>query len=94
VDGTTINLAIERLGKGPKVYDSTGKEVGRVYQYDPAGGWIEVEKGMFSPKDLFIPVTAVDYLDNSGVHLRVTTDVLKDAFVVQPATVTFVTTTA
>ncbi len=94
VDSTTINLAIQRLGKGPKVYDSTGKEVGRVYQYDPAGGWIEVEKGKLFPRDLFIPVTAVDYLDNDGVHLRVTKDVLQDAFVVQPATVTFVTTTA
>src|SRR5260370_568635 len=93
VDGTRITRAIQRVGKGPKVYGWAGKGVGRVYQYDRAGGWMEVEKGMFSPKDLFIPVTAVDYLDNGGVHLRVTTDVLKNAFVVQPTTVTFVSTT-
>ncbi|MDB5056803.1 MAG: hypothetical protein JWO59_275, partial [Chloroflexi bacterium] len=93
VDSTTINLAIAHLGKGPKVYDSVGEMVGRVYRYDPAGGWIDVEKGEISPKDLFVPVSTVEYLDKDGAHLRVTKDVLKDAFTVQPATVTFVATT-
>jgi hypothetical protein len=93
VDSTTLNLAIERMGRGPKVYDLDGKEIGRVYQFDPVSGWIEVEKGVLFPKDLFIPVTAVEYLDNDGVHLRVTKDVLTNAFVVQPANVTFVATT-
>ncbi|MDB5077326.1 MAG: hypothetical protein JWO42_3505 [Chloroflexi bacterium] len=93
VDSTTINLAITHLGKGPKVYDSVGEMVGRVYRYDPAGGWIDVEKGEISPKDLFVPVSTVEYLDKDGAHLRVTKDVLKDAFTVQPATVTFVATT-
>jgi hypothetical protein len=92
IDSTTISLAMDRLGRGPKVYDAEGKEVGRVYQYDPAGGWMVVEKGTLFPKDLFIPVTAVAYLDADGVHLRVTKDVLKDAFVVQPANVTFIAT--
>jgi hypothetical protein len=92
VDGTTMSLAIERLGKGPKVYDADGKEVGRVYQYDPTTGWLVIEKGVFAPKDLFVPVTAVDYLDSKGVHLRVSKDVLTQAFVVQPANITFVAT--
>jgi hypothetical protein len=92
IDSTNIGLAIDQLGKGPKVYDSEGKELGRVYQYDPAGGWMMVEKGKLFPKDLFIPVTAVAYLDAGGVYLRVPKDVLQDAFVVQPANVTFVTT--
>jgi hypothetical protein len=91
VDGATISLAIDRLGKGPKVYDADGVEIGRVGQYDPSTGWIVVEKGHLAPKDLFIPVTAVAYLDNEGVHLRVTKDVLQDAFVVKPANVAFVT---
>jgi hypothetical protein len=94
VDTSTIGVAVDRLGKGPKVFDLEGKEIGRVYQYDPVGGWIAVEKGAIFPKDLFIPVTAVEYLDDRGVHLRVTKDVLKDAFVVQPANVTFVATVA
>jgi hypothetical protein len=98
VDSTTISLAMERImvrmGQGPKVYDLDGKEIGRVYEFDPASGWIVVEKGMLSPKELFIPVTAVEYLDNDGVHLRVAKDVLKDAFVVKPANVTFVAITA
>jgi hypothetical protein len=92
VDGTTISVAIERLGQGPKVYDLNGKEIGRVYQYDPASGWMVVEKGKLFPKDLYVPVTAVEYLDDDGIHLRVTREVLKDAFVVQPANVTFVAT--
>jgi hypothetical protein len=39
-------------------------------------------------------VTTIEYLDNDGVHLRVTKEVLKDAFVVQPASVTFVAAAA
>jgi hypothetical protein len=93
VDSTTLSLAVERMGRGPKVYDLDGKDIGRVYQFDPVSGWIEVEKGVLFPKDLFIPVTAVEYLDNDGVHLRVTKDVLTHAFVVQPTNVTFVATT-
>jgi hypothetical protein len=94
VDTDTISLAIDRLGRGPKVYDLEGKEIGRVYQYDPVGGWILVEKGFFVPNDLFIPVTAIAYLDDAGVHLRVTQSVLNDVFVVQPANVTFVAAAA
>jgi hypothetical protein len=92
VDSTTINMAIERLGKGPQVYDAAGEKVGRVYMYDPNSGWIVVEKGRISPKELYFPVTLVEYLDDDGVHLRVTKDVLKDAFAVRPASVTFVET--
>jgi osmotically-inducible protein OsmY len=92
VDSTTLSLAMERLGKGPKVYDLDGKEIGRVSRFDPVSGWMVVEKGVWFPKDLFIPVTAVEYLDNAGVHLRVTKEVLTHAFVVQPASVSFVVT--
>jgi hypothetical protein len=93
VDATTINLAIDRLGKGPKVYDADGVEIGRVGQFDPSTGWIVVEKGHLAPKDLFIPVTTVAYLDDDGVHLQVTKDVLQDAFVVKPVNVAFVAVT-
>jgi hypothetical protein len=92
VTNTTLSLAMERMQRGPMVHDADGKEVGRVYEYDPAGGWIVVEKGMLFHKDLFIPVTAVLYLDDDGVHLRMSGDVLKDAFVVKPANVPFVAT--
>jgi hypothetical protein len=77
---------------GPKVYDSLGEKIGRVYQYDSGSGWIVVEKGKMLPQDLYIPVTAVDYLDGEGVHLRVSKDVLNDAFVMQPANATFIAT--
>jgi hypothetical protein len=90
VDGATLSLAIDRLGKGPKVYDAAGAEIGRVGQYDPSTGWLVVEKGHLAPKDLFIPVTAVAYLDDGGVHLRVTQAVLQDAFALKPVNVAFV----
>ena len=92
VDSSTISQVIDHLDNGLNVFDSNHEKVGRVYHHDPAAGWIVVEKGVFS-SDLFIPVTAVEYLDGEGLHLRVTRDVLKDAFVVQPANVTFVATT-
>ena len=89
VDSTTVGPAMELMWKGPTVYDSGGQEVGRVDEYDPDSGWIVVEKGVLSPTDLFIPVTVIEYLDTDGVHLRVTRDVLKDAFAVRPANVRF-----
>jgi hypothetical protein len=91
VDSNTISVAIARLANGLKVYDANGEQIGRVYQYDPSSGWIAVQKGIISSSDLFIPVTAVDYLDGDGVYLRVTKEVLTHAFVVRPANVTFVT---
>jgi hypothetical protein len=93
VDNSTISQAIDRLANGLKVYDSNGETAGRVDRYDPASGWIAVEKGALFPNDLFVPLTAIEYLDYDGVHLRVTKDVLKFAFVVKPATVNFATTT-
>jgi hypothetical protein len=92
VDSNTISVAIGRLANGLKVYDANGEQMGRVYQYDPASGWIVVQKGVFSSSDHFIPVTAVSYLDGDGVYLRVTKEVLTHAFVVRPANVTFVST--
>src|SRR5262249_45044613 len=81
-DSTTISQAIDYMSNGLKVYDSNGDKVGRVYQYVPGSDWIAIEKGLFSTSDLYVPVTAVDYLDGEGAHLRVTKDVLRDAFVV------------
>jgi hypothetical protein len=94
VDSTTLSHAIQRLADGLKVYDSKGEKLGRVQQYDPSTGWMTVEKGAFFPKDLFIPVTAVEYLDGEGAHLRVTKEVLQTTFVLKPVNVTFVATAA
>jgi hypothetical protein len=92
VDSTTIIKAIKRLGRDPKVYDADGATVGRVTRYDLASCWIVVEARTFSPQDLYIPITAVAYLAHDSVHLRVTKDVLHEAFKVPPATATFVAT--
>jgi len=94
VDSATVSVAMDRMGRSPRVYDFDGEDVGSVCQYDAASGWIVVEKGTLVAKDHFIPVTAVDYLDEKGVHLRVTKDVLERAFVVKPASATFVATKA
>jgi len=93
VDSATISQAVERMKQGPKVYDANGEHIGGVNRYDPSTGWMVVEKGKLFPKDLFIPVTTVEYLDGDGVHLRVTKEVLTHAFVLQPANVTFVAIT-
>jgi hypothetical protein len=94
IDSTNIGLVVDHLGRGPKVFDSDGKEIGRVTEYDPAGGWMQVEKGVLFPKDLYIPVTAVAYLAGDGIYLRLPQAVLKDAFVVPPANITFVAAVA
>jgi hypothetical protein len=94
VDSATIGQAVEHLENGLKVYDANAEKVGRVYGYVPGSDWIVVEKGVFSTSDLYVPVTAIEYIDADGVYLRVSKDVLTTAFLVKPASVAFVATSA
>jgi hypothetical protein len=41
---------------------------------------MRIERGAVVPKDIFLPVTAVGYLDERGIHLSETYDTIKQRF--------------
>jgi hypothetical protein len=61
------------------VYDTAGAKVGTLRAYNPQGGYLLVEKGLLFPKDLYIPLAAVQGTDATGaVHLGLRKDDLQD----------------
>jgi len=61
------------------VYDTSGEKIGTMQAYDPDGGYIMVQKGVFFHKDLYIPVNAVQSTDAEGnVYLSLHKDDLAD----------------
>jgi hypothetical protein len=64
---------------GATVYDTTGAKVGTLRAYNPQGGYLLVEKGWLFPKDLYIPLAAVQGTEATGaVHLGLRKDDLRD----------------
>jgi len=84
LDAEGIQMVREKIGKGSKVLDADGKKVGTVDAYDTQSGYMRVAKGELFPKDLFLPVTAVWYLDDKGIHLSEPKDAILNHFVRVP----------
>jgi uncharacterized protein (TIGR02271 family) len=64
---------------GATVYATAGAKVGTLRAYNPQGGYLLVEKGWLFPKDLYIPLAAVQGTDATGaVHLGLRKDDLQD----------------
>jgi hypothetical protein len=82
VDG--VRLVRERITSGTKVFDADGKKIGAVQAYDKSTGYMRVEKGEIFTKDLFLPVTVVSYLDDTGIHLSEPKDSILNHFVKMP----------
>jgi Domain of unknown function (DUF2382) len=69
----------QQFAAGATVYDTAGAKVGTLRAYNPQGGYLLVEKGWLFPKDLYIPVGAVQRTDATGaVHLGLRKDDLRD----------------
>ncbi|MBV9282622.1 MAG: hypothetical protein JOZ41_21300 [Chloroflexi bacterium] len=65
VDRARIDQLRERIATGDDVYTSEGAGLGRVTRYDPATGWMLVERSSLSGKhDLMVPVTVVADVDS------------------------------
>ena len=77
-------LVREKITKGSKVFDAEGKTLGTVQLYDQATGYMRIEKGALSTKDIFLPVTAVSYLDETGIHLAEPKESIMSHFVKLP----------
>lgn len=72
-------MAEQRFYDGATVYDAAGEKIGTIQAYDPDDGYLVVQKGLFFPKDLYIPATIVQTTDADGsVHVNLYTGDLKD----------------
>ena len=69
----------QQFAAGATVYDTAGAKVGTLRAYYPQGDYLLVEKGWLFPKDLYIPLAAVQGTNATGtVHLGLRKDDLRD----------------
>jgi hypothetical protein len=69
LDAAQLDVVRENINEGAPVFDLDEKELGTVQAYDASTGYMRIEKGVFFPKDIFLPVTTVSFLDDRGIHL-------------------------
>jgi hypothetical protein len=92
VERTRVDDFRRKITPHMHVYAATGEEIGQVKRYDPVTGWMLVEKGVFTRRDLYVPVTVVDAVDPEAktVYLNVSTNDLQRMSDAAPADVFFV----
>jgi hypothetical protein len=92
VERTRVDDFRRKITPHMHVYAATGEEIGRVKHYDPVSGWMLVEKGVFTQRDLYVPVTVVDAVDPDAktVYLTVSTNDLQRLSDSKPVDVFFV----
>ncbi len=54
------------LTAGVTVYDAAGATVGTLERYDPRGGYLVARRGIFFPRDMYIPLHAFRETDAQG----------------------------
>jgi len=59
LSGVDVGDVADRLAIGMVVYDSNGKRLGDITQYDTTRSLLVVEKGIFKPRDLVVPFSAI-----------------------------------
>jgi ribosomal 30S subunit maturation factor RimM len=78
LNAVEVNSVADRLAVGMVVYDVDGKRLGDIIQYDDSRARMVVEKGIFKPRDLVVPFSAIEDIDMDSfkVHLSVGEDSL------------------
>ena len=76
----------KQLALGMTVYDATGKRMGDITQYDIPRSLMVVEQGVFNPKVLFVPFSAIKDIDRDklSVHLSLPQDTLLEQHAMLP----------
>jgi ribosomal 30S subunit maturation factor RimM len=74
-----VGNVANRLAIGMVVYDSDGKRLGDITEYDTSRSLLVVEKGMFNPSDLVIPFSAIKEIHPGvfTVYLSIPEDTLQ-----------------
>ncbi len=78
INEVEVNDLSKRLAVGMVVVDVDGKRLGDITQYDIPRSLLVVEKGMFKPRVLFVPFSAIQFVDASAytVVLSLPSDVV------------------
>ncbi len=66
-----------QLVEGTPIYDATGSKVATVSEHSAQGGYLLAHKGLFFPKDVYIPMSAIERADADGVYLNLSQDQLQ-----------------
>ncbi len=59
----------QQFAEGMTVYDVENSKVGTIYENDADQGYIVVQKGFLFPKDIYIPVNAIQNANQDGIYL-------------------------
>lgn len=73
-----MNQQQPQLIEGMPVYDMNGDKVGTISEHNPQPGCLVIHKGILFPKDLYIPLNAIQRSDADGVYLSLAKDDLSD----------------
>jgi hypothetical protein len=84
LDADALRVVRERIRIGTSVIDADDKEVGTIEAYDSDSGYMRIEKDGLAPKEIFLPVTSVAFLDDQGIHLSDARDTIINRFVRVP----------
>ena len=63
---------------GDSVYDATGIKIGTVILQNFADGYLIVRRGIFFPREIYVPLVAVAASKEREVHLRYSREMLLD----------------
>ena len=85
LDAAQLRAVRDQIRDGTPVFDEFDEKLGPVEAYDPDTGYMRIDEGRLVPKPLFLPATAVAYLDDRGIHLSVAKDDIASRYTMVPA---------
>jgi hypothetical protein len=65
---------------GATVLDVDDKNLGSIQDFDADTGYMRIEKDGVSVREIFLPVTAVSFVDDRGIHLSESKETLWDRY--------------
>lgn len=84
LDAQELRVLRDQIHAGNVVFDEFDEKVGMVEAYDPKTGYMRLDAGAVVPKPVFLPATAVSYLDDRGIHLLVAKDSIASTYTIMP----------
>jgi hypothetical protein len=80
LDAAALGMVRERIDIGTPVLDADDKNLGTIQAYDRDTGYMRIEKEGITVKDIFLPATAVSFMDDRGIHLSEAKETIMNRF--------------
>ncbi|MES1205648.1 MAG: hypothetical protein ABUS79_06890 [Pseudomonadota bacterium] len=84
LDAEELRLLRGQVREGTVVFDEFDERVGTVEAYDATTGYMRLDPGTLVSKPVFLPATAVSYLDDRGIHLSVPKGSIEAQYTIVP----------